>query len=118
MFTPRALTTLRLWVLGWVLVSMGAAMASPLVSPQGIELICASNGSIQMRVLTDDGAVEVGSTGMDCPLCSPLGTAPPPAPAPAPLPPHPLAHALQRIEAAHIAALTAAPLPARGPPHH
>ena len=65
---------------------------------------------------TDDGAQEMGASHLDCPLCVLTG-APPPAPPVVQLPqPQPLGHALQSIPAARIAAATAAPLPARGPP--
>ncbi|MBT9510867.1 MAG: hypothetical protein IV104_00795 [Acidovorax sp.] len=111
----RPFSALRLWVLAWFVASMGVAMASPLVLPQAIEVICSGAGTIKLLVQTDDGTVEMGATAMDCPLCATPG-APPPTPGAALLPPHPLAHALQPVEAARIAAATAAPLPARGPP--
>lgn len=113
---PRTtFAALRLWVLAWFVASMGVAIASPLVHPQSIEVICSGAGTIKLLVQTDDGTVEMGAVGMDCPLCA-TPSAPPPTPVAAVLPPHPLAHALQPVEAARIAAATAAPLPARGPP--
>ena len=108
-------SALRLWVLAWFMASLGVAIASPLVHPQSIEVICSSAGTMKLLVQTDDGPVEMGAMGMDCPLCAIAG-APPPAPCVAVPPPHPLAHALQPVESARIAAATAAPLPARGPP--
>ncbi|CAN7708277.1 DUF2946 family protein [Acidovorax sp. Root217] len=111
----RTLAALRLLVLAWFVASMGVAMASPLVNPQAIEVICSGAGTIKLLVQTDDGAVEMGSMGMDCPLCSIAGAPPATPPALVPLP-QPLAHAVQPVEAARIAAITAAPLPARGPP--
>ena len=115
MTATRTLSALRLWVLAWFMASLGVAVASPLVHPQSFEVICSGSGIIQLLVQTDDGPVEMGAMGMDCPLCATL-SAPPPVPVAALLPPHPLAHALQPVEAARIAAATAAPLPARGPP--
>ena len=111
----RTFAALRLWVLAWFVASMGVAIASPLVHPQSFEVICSGTGAIKLLVQTDDGTVEMGAMGMDCPLCS-TASAPPPTPVAAVLPSHPLAHALQPVEAARIAAATAAPLPARGPP--
>jgi hypothetical protein len=52
---------------------------------------------------------------MHCPLCA-AGGAPASVLLNMPQPLHPLSHVLQSISAAHIAALTAAPPPARGPP--
>jgi Protein of unknown function (DUF2946) len=103
-------------VLLWFMLSLGAAIASPLVHPQAMELVCSSAGAVKVVVQTDDGAQGSGASHMDCPLCVLTGAPPPAAPL-ADLPViQPLGHALQPIPAAHIAAATAAPLPARGPP--
>jgi hypothetical protein len=102
-------------VLLWFVLSLGAAVASPVVNPQAVELVCSSAGAVKVVVQTDDGAQELGTSHMDCPLCMLTG-APPPTPAVALPSPLPLAHAVQPIPAARIAAATAAPLPARGPP--
>lgn len=102
-------------VLAWFVLSLGVAVASPIVHPQAMELVCSSAGAIKVIVQGDDGAQELGAIHIDCPLCM-LGGAPPATPVlalPAPLP---LSHAVQSIPAARIAAATAAPLPARGPP--
>lgn len=103
-------------VLLWFVLSLGAAIASPVVNPQAMEVVCSSAGAVKVVVKTDDGAQEMGASHLDCPLCVLTG-APPPAPPVVQLPqPQPLGHALQSIPAARIAAATAAPLPARGPP--
>jgi hypothetical protein len=113
---PRTFSALRLWVLAWFMASLGVAIAAPIVHPQPIQVICSSTGTIMLMMQSDDGTVEkMGSAGMDCPLCSPAG-GPPAVAIGSVIPPLPLAHALQPIEAARIAAATAAPLPARGPP--
>lgn len=113
--TLRSLRWLARLVLAWFVVSMGVAVASPLVNPQAIELICSGSGAIKLLVKTDDGAQEMQSHTLDCPLCAQLGAPPPASQAQLPAA-HPLAHALRPIPAAHIAARTAAPLPPRGPP--
>jgi len=103
-------------VLLWFMLSMGVAIASPIVHPQAMELVCSSAGAIKVIVQADDGAQELGASHMDCPLCVLTG-APPPVAALANLPViQPLGHAVQPIPAARIAAATRAPLPARGPP--
>lgn len=100
----------------WFALSLLAAMASPMVNPQAMQLICSGSGAMKVIVLTDDGAQEVTSTHtLDCPLCAALA-APPPALRFASELAQPLALAVSQIPAARIAALTAAPLPARGPP--
>ena len=104
------------FVLVWFAMSIGAAIASPLIKPQAIELICSGSGVMKVLVKNDDGSsTEVASRMLDCPLCA-SSSAPPPLPGMLVEPAQPLAYVLQSIPSAHIAALTAAPLPARGPP--
>ncbi|MBS0391004.1 MAG: hypothetical protein JSS19_06270 [Proteobacteria bacterium] len=102
-------------VLAWFALSLGAAIASPLVSPRAMELVCSSAGVMKVVVKSDDGVQELGASHLDCPMCMPLAAPPPVASRGAP-PPSPLSHALRPVIAARIAAATAAPLPARGPP--
>lgn len=107
-------------VLVWFVLSLGAAIASPLVNPQATELICTGTGVMKVLVINadgtiDDGGTEVASRMLDCPLCASV-SAPPPAARATAEPAQPLGYVLQSIPAAHIAALTAAPPPGRGPP--
>ncbi|WP_440108512.1 DUF2946 family protein [Acidovorax sp. BL-A-41-H1] len=113
--TLRQLRWLARLVLAWFVLSIGVAVASPLVNPQAMELICSGSGVIKVVVKTDDGAKELPSHTLDCPLCAHAGAPPPVSRAQMPVV-QPLAHALRPIHAAHIAARTAAPLPPRGPP--
>ncbi|MBS0451801.1 MAG: hypothetical protein JSS14_10855 [Proteobacteria bacterium] len=112
----RQLTQIGRLVLLWFVLSLGVAVASPLVNPQQMELVCSSAGAVKVVVKTDDGARELGASHMDCPLCAIAGAPPPSADASQFVHPLPLGHALQPIPAARLAAATAAPLPARGPP--
>ena len=107
-------------VLVWFVLSLGAAIASPLVNPQATELICSGTGVMKLLVKNadgtiDDGGTEVASRMLDCPLCASV-SAPPPARSVAAEPAQPLGYVLQTIPAAQIAARTAAPPPGRGPP--
>ena len=103
------------FVLLWFVLSLGVAVASPIVHPQAFELVCSSAGVAKAVVQTDEGAQEIGASHLDCPLCMPVG-APPPPPVVVLPPVLPLAHAVQPIPAAILAAATALPPPARGPP--
>ncbi len=115
--TLRRLRALACFMLAWFALSVAAATASPLVAPQSVQLVCSGAGEVKLLVLTEDGAQEERSPMPDCPLCVHLGgAAAPPEPLRLLPAPQPLAHALRPIAAAHIAARTAAPLPARGPP--
>lgn len=115
MHALRSFHSLYRLVLAWFMASLLIAGASPIVHPQAIELVCSSAGAVKAIVQGEDGPVELGTTAMDCPLC--MVSAPTPLAAQATLPsPQPLGRALQSIPAARIAAATASPLPARGPP--
>lgn len=112
---PHRLRRLCSLVLLWFVASLGVAMASPVVHPRAMELVCSAAGAVKVIVHTDEGTQDMGMGHMDCPLCM-LAGAPPPTPV-LPMPSIlPLALAVQPIPAARIAAATAAPLPARGPP--
>lgn len=112
----RQLHTLGRLVLLWFVLSLGVAVAAPIVHPQSMELVCSSAGAVKVVVQTDDGAQELGASQADCPLCVLTGAPPPPAPLAGVPSVQPLGHAVQPIPAARLAAATAAPLPARGPP--
>lgn len=103
----------------WFALTLGTAVASPMVNPQQELVICTGVGMLKV-VLAEDGTVTTSATSgtgdaLFCPLCM-VGGAPAPFVVNTVVPAHPLSHVLQSIPAAHIAALTAAPLPARGPP--
>lgn len=99
----------------WFALTLGVAVASPVVNPQSEVLICsAANGMVKV-VLNADGSLSTASTTMDCPLCM-VGDAPVPVVQHTVQAPYPLAYVLQSISAAIIAARTAAPPPSRGPP--
>ena len=102
-------------VLAWFALSIGVAVASPLVKTQSFELICSGGAGMKLLVHGDqDGALAAGHT-LDCPLCASLASLPAKAQvvAHAKRPPSPV---FQSSPAPRIAALAAPPPPARGPP--
>lgn len=104
------------FVLVWFALSVGVAVASPLVKPQAMELICSSAGVMKVLFTTDDGGRDAASPALDCPLCAATSAPPPPLARLSAGPAQPLAYRPQGITVAPLAALMAAPLPARGPP--
>ena len=118
MQTLRNSAFLARLVLVWFALFIGVAVASPLIHPQSVDLVCTSAGGMK---LVSPGDADPGGTSagahhtLNCPLCAHLAL---------PLAdfqtvltqPSPLARAVQPIVAAHIAAVTAPPLPSRGPP--
>ncbi len=103
-------------VLLWFALSLGAAIASPIVHPQALQLVCSSAGTVKVVVQSEEGVQPPGVGHLDCPLCQLPGGGLPPAPvlplaAVAPADAAALAHPM-----APRSRLAAAPLPARGPP--
>ena len=111
----RQAKTLARFVLVWFALSVGVAMASPLVAPKSMELVCTTGGTMKLVSTGDSDKSESTDHTMDCAHCMAVGI--PPAPISSQfIKPSSLAHALHPIAAAHIAAVTAPPLPSRGPP--
>jgi hypothetical protein len=103
------------WVLACMVLALGVSVASPLVNPQSMELVCSAAGSVKLIQKTDDGGQPLTGHALDCPLCTPM--APPPHMVVlAVAQPQPLAHASHWVAMAHIAARLGPPLPPRGPP--
>ena len=112
----RSLSVVRL-VLAWFVLTLGIAVAAPIVQPHSTVLICSEGGSKMIMVDADGERVSDTGHALDCPLCLPAAL--PPAFATVKLPVAPPATcALHPFVSAHLAALVGAPLPARGPPSH
>lgn len=99
----------------WFAMTLGVAVASPMVNPQSEVMICsAANGMVKV-VLNADGSLSTASATMDCPLCM-VGGAPASVLQHTVQAPYPLTHVLRSPPESIFAARTAAPLPPRGPP--
>ena len=111
----RQAKNLARFVLVWFALSLGVAMASPLVAPKAMEQVCTTGGVAKIVSSDDADRADLTVHPMDCALCMAVGI-PPTIVSSQFAKPSSLAHALQPIAAAHIAAATAPPLPSRGPP--
>jgi len=113
----RNASQLARFVLVWFALSVGVAIASPVVNPKGVDMVCSSAGVMKLVVQGqgDDSDGAASNLTMDCPLCAGIG-APPTVFNTTLTQPSPLSFALLPIEAARIASATAPPLPSRGPP--
>ena len=111
----RILFSLRMWVVAWFVLALGVAVASPVVQPRTMEIVCVGTGATKILLHTDAGVLELGAHGTECPLC--LLSGPPAALAP---PLNflfaPLAHASVLRFVSPVVVATAVPPPARGPP--
>ena len=115
MHIPRTLSSLRWWVLAWFVLAMGVAVASPIVQPRAMEVVCSGAGTTSILVHTDQGLVELGAQGLDCPLCLMAGAAPTTAVFSPPVTVSWLRLVVRPVPAPDLAAM-AVPPPARGPP--
>jgi hypothetical protein len=73
----KAHTTIR-WMLLWFCLSVGVAVAAPVVHPQSLSLVCTAAGSVKLVPTGDAGSPEAPGSAhlLDCVLCLPGGAAP------------------------------------------
>jgi hypothetical protein len=110
----RSVPLLSRLILAWFVMTMGIAIASPIVHPEAMELVCSASGTMKLIAIGDDG-IEQSHHTLDCPMC--MGIALPAGIVSVRFEqPQPLAHALHKFNVAHIASVAGAPLPPRGPP--
>jgi hypothetical protein len=108
-------------VLAWFVLSLGAAVATPLIQSQDFEMVCSSNGMYQRMLNSDEGST-LGSTSrsnpkLKCPLCMLLDAPPDLLSQPQRMGYVPTAFALgNALTNAPVASTCSTPLPARGPP--
>jgi len=103
------------FVLLWFALSIGAAIASPLVKPQDLQLVCSASGASKLIVGDADGQGDAVLQALHCPLCAGIG-APPPLEIMAFSAAPPLRYALPVQERDRLEPVAAAPPPSRGPP--
>ena len=115
--TLRSSPWLAKLALLWFALTLGVAVASPMVDPQEELVICTSAGMVKLTLNADGSVSSTPSAQANCPLCVMGGGGAPPsivklivAPVQA------LGHVMQSIPTAVIAAQTAVPPPSRGPP--
>lgn len=76
MNTTNPMARFRLWVLAWFLMSLGAATATPIFQPKMLDVVCTTSGTLKFFALSDDGAAELNTDALNCPMCL-VGGAPP-----------------------------------------
>lgn len=97
-------------------LTLSVAMAAPMVDGKGSSMVCTSTG---IKFVNESGKIIDGKATthtLECSLCVPTAIAPELPVFDVCPPVHALSYATQSIPAARLAALVAAPLPARGPP--
>jgi hypothetical protein len=112
----RSAPLLARLVLAWLLLFVGMATVAPVMAADPTQAVCSASGVVKTLGQADqDGATAASHHTLECLLCCTSSLPPSPVWHGA-QPPQPLGHVLQSIPAARLAAITAAPLPARGPP--
>jgi hypothetical protein len=115
MQTLRNAHLIARFMLVWFALSIGVAIASPMVKPQGLQLVCSGSGSMKVVASNDDGKSGSSSHTLECPLCASI-SAPPPMDIVGFGSAAPQAYALLQPDTSPRACVWAAPPPARGPP--
>ncbi len=115
MQTLRNAHLIARFMLVWFALSIGVAIASPMVKPQGLQLVCSGSGSMKVIASDEDGNSAASGHTLDCPLCASI-SAPPPMDIVAFGSVAPQAYALPQPETTPPTGVGAAPPPARGPP--
>jgi hypothetical protein len=112
----RQLTQITRLVLAWFVLTLGVAVASPIVNPQAMELVCTSGAQVKLVTLDDDGTQASPShSTLDCPACLAITL-------PASTPRFIVERALPQrptwppISPSRLGAPSGAALPPRGPP--
>jgi hypothetical protein len=113
--TLRQTRTLARAVLAWFVLSIGVAVAAPVVQPEALSLVCSASGGSKLVSGNDDGSAPAQGHQVSCVLCM-VVSAPPPVQADT-LAQLPSLSYVQPAAPGHwITWRTHAPLPARGPP--
>lgn len=116
MQTLRNAHQLARFVLAWFVLTLGVAIASPVVHPRVMELICSSGSDYKFVVQGEaDGGVVKNHT-LECPMCIMGGGAPPVQWVPFLPAARATSQRPQPLLSAPVAVSRAAPPPARGPP--
>ena len=98
----------------WFTLSLGVAMASPMVNPQALALVCSAAGVVQLKIGADGDAPATPLHTMHCVLCLSMGA--PPVTVAAVAAPTSLAFALRAAPAQRPQGRITTAAAARGPP--
>jgi hypothetical protein len=116
MQTLRRAHHLARLVLVWFALSLGVAIASPVVNPQDLQMVCTGSGAMKLIVTDANGDQDTTLLSMDCPLCATGLAITPELPTLDFTQAAPINLATMQAASTATAQFFSAPLPARGPP--
>ncbi len=117
MQTLRNAHTIARFLLVWFALSIGVAIASPVVKPQSLQMVCSAAGTLTLVATDSDGGTASNNHLLDCPLCAVTGALPP-FEATALSQATPKLHSVPVFTARLAGFASAAPPPGRGPPSY
>jgi hypothetical protein len=103
-------------VLLWWVLALGVSVATAIVKPGSLQLVCSGAGTTVLLSVDGDGKKNATSAalGMDCPLCQPAPALPPPTELAADA--ERADFLLATLAQPPVVAATAPPFPPRAPP--
>ena len=116
MQTLRSAHDLARLVLVWFALSLGVAIASPVVNPQDLQMVCTGSGAMKLVVTDANGDQNTTLLSMHCPLCATGLAITPELPTLDFTQAVPSNFAVLQPTSNAKAQFFSAPLPARGPP--
>jgi hypothetical protein len=102
----------------WFALTLGVAVANPMVNPQEDLIICTSAGMVKVKLHADGSISTEASSELSCPLCVVGGAAPPAVLSLQPVPVQERANVQPSIASVLVTKSTSTPPPSRGPPAH
>jgi hypothetical protein len=116
MHTLRNTPWLARLALLWFVMTVGVAVASPMVNPQQELIICSAAGMVKVKLHADGSISTEANSELSCPLCVVGNAAPPALVSLQPAPVLALTYVQPGIVIDPLVAHSAAPPPSRGPP--
>ena len=102
------------WMLVWFALSIGVAVAAPVVNPQALTLVCTTTGVVKLVSGSDDTGAQPMVHALDCVLCLSAGA--PPSVFPGAVSPETPPAVRPMAAFRHFTPQDADPASARGPP--
>ena len=115
MQTLRTSLMLTRLVMAWFMLTFGVAVASPIIAPHTLVMLCSQDGARSIVIDADGKIATTKDHTLDCAFCIPAA-APPPSVSVLPPATNSVRHVEAHFTSAPAQAAAGAPPPPRGPP--